>query len=282
MNDFMHTDDPEARAVLDGLVNAARAEQPGSRSMQRTVVALGLGAATATVSATATAAAAATAGKSVGAGLTAASIIKAAALGIAVGAVALGTAATTGMLSSEPEAPTRAAASSADVTSQARAHREPAALRPAQVAEVEPESEVAAEKPAPLGQGARQAAAGSARAAAAPSDGETEPVAQQAPASGGETSLGAEVRTLEAARSEIAAGRSPLAVAILDRYRREFPAGRLALEAEVLRIESLFRSGRAATAIGLANKVLAANPQSPLAARVRAIVRQPPAAEGAP
>ena len=83
---------------------------------------------------------------------------------------------------------------------------------------------------------------------------------------------------LEAAKSELSAGRAGAAVDALDRYGRDFPNGRLALEADVLRIEALFKSGRAAKAIGLANKFLAANPNSPLANRVRAMLRDPPGA----
>jgi outer membrane protein assembly factor BamD (BamD/ComL family) len=86
---------------------------------------------------------------------------------------------------------------------------------------------------------------------------------------------------LESVRSEISAGRAGTAIEILDRYRRDFPDGRLALEADVLRIESLFRVGRASAAIGLANKFLAKNPHSPLANRVRAMLRDAPGAAGA-
>jgi hypothetical protein len=109
---------------------------------------------------------------------------------------------------------------------------------------------------------------------------DSESIAAEARAPANATTLAGEVRMLEAARSEILAGRAGAAIEILDGCRRDFPNGRLALEADVLRIESLFRIGRASTAIGLANKFLAANPKSPLANRVRALARAEPALTG--
>jgi hypothetical protein len=287
MNDRSMETDPEARAVLDDLVRAARADRPGSKAMQRAVVALGLGAATVAAAATATgsaaaAATAAVAGKSAGVGLSALSIVKAAAVGVAVGAVVLGTAASTGMLSRGPEAPTEAAAVSAGVAPEGHAHRPKSGTAEANRNEAieQDHDEPAQANPALPAAGARPNAGSNRPAVASPVDGLQSP-AGQARAPSGEATLADEVRMLEAAKSEISAGRPGVAVEILDRYRRSFPNGRLALEADVLRIESLFRTGRASTAIGLANKFLAANPQSTLAGRVRAMLQDAPGAPGA-
>lgn len=65
------------------------------------------------------------------------------------------------------------------------------------------------------------------------------------------------------------------ALAELEAYRRDFAGGALAQEAEVLRIESLARSGRADQAREAATVFLAAHPDSPLAARVRAVSATP-------
>lgn len=62
------------------------------------------------------------------------------------------------------------------------------------------------------------------------------------------------------------------ALAELEAYRREFAGGALAQEAEVLRIESLARSGRADQARQAASAFLTSHPRSPLATRVRTVL----------
>ncbi|HHH27557.1 MAG TPA: hypothetical protein ENK57_04290 [Polyangiaceae bacterium] len=61
----------------------------------------------------------------------------------------------------------------------------------------------------------------------------------------------------------------------LEAYRRDFSGGILAQEAEVLRIESLARAGRAEQAQRAATAFLATHPDSPLASRVRAALAAP-------
>ncbi|MCC6554624.1 MAG: outer membrane protein assembly factor BamD, partial [Polyangiaceae bacterium] len=77
-----------------------------------------------------------------------------------------------------------------------------------------------------------------------------------------------------AAREALAGGRARAALAALDAYSARFPGGRLALEAEVLRIEALAGSGEASAATALARAFLAAHPASPYANRLRPIAER--------
>lgn len=78
-----------------------------------------------------------------------------------------------------------------------------------------------------------------------------------------------ELAQLEAARSKLKSGRSEEALALLDAYQRSAPRGALRLEAEVLRIDALSRSGRTELAKSRARAFLERHPRSVLAARVR-------------
>jgi hypothetical protein len=86
--------------------------------------------------------------------------------------------------------------------------------------------------------------------------------------------LRVELAQLDAARSKLASGRSDEALALLDAYDRSVPRGVLKLEAEVLRIDALSRSGRTALAQSRARAFLSRHPKSVLAARVRRIAGQ--------
>jgi RNA polymerase sigma-70 factor (ECF subfamily) len=81
--------------------------------------------------------------------------------------------------------------------------------------------------------------------------------------------LRAELQQLDRARAALAGGRASEALATLDAYARSTPRGALRLEAEVLRIDALARSGRSEQARARAAAFLARHPQSVLAARVR-------------
>lgn len=70
-------------------------------------------------------------------------------------------------------------------------------------------------------------------------------------------SLLEEVKQLDRARSDLAAERASLALAVLDDYERRFPEGQLALEASVLRASGLAANGRTDEARALARAVLA-------------------------
>jgi hypothetical protein len=86
--------------------------------------------------------------------------------------------------------------------------------------------------------------------------------------------LRVELAQLDTARSKLASGRSEEALALLDAYDRSAPRGMLKLEAEVLRIDALSRSGRTALAQSRARAFLERHPKSVLAARVRRIAGQ--------
>jgi hypothetical protein len=59
---------------------------------------------------------------------------------------------------------------------------------------------------------------------------------------------------------------------LLDAYQREFPRGDLGPEAKVLRIEALAKSGRKDEAAAIARAFLHADPSSPHAERIRALL----------
>ncbi len=87
--------------------------------------------------------------------------------------------------------------------------------------------------------------------------------------------LAAEVRILDAARSALAAGRVAEALAHLDRHAAAFSSGTLEGEAAAIRIDALVKAGAVADAERRAGEFLAAHPNSPLGARVRALVASP-------
>lgn len=84
-----------------------------------------------------------------------------------------------------------------------------------------------------------------------------------------ESSVKAELGLLEQARSSLNGGSPSSALQALSRYNERYPRGSLRLEAEVLKVEALAASGRIAEAARLADRVLARNPKSVVAARLR-------------
>jgi hypothetical protein len=115
---------------------------------------------------------------------------------------------------------------------------------------------------------ARPAAAGDARAAPVAARGarpsRTEPRNPRTAAT-----LTQELGALDAARARLAEGNAVGALALLDGYARKYPRGGLELEAEVLRIDALARSGRADAAHRRAELFLRRHPNSVLASRAR-------------
>ena len=83
-------------------------------------------------------------------------------------------------------------------------------------------------------------------------------------------SLTRELATLDRARLTLASGDARGALGQLDAHQRNFPRGRLALEAEVLRIDALAKVGRTTEARVHAQTFLRLHPNSVLATRVRA------------
>jgi hypothetical protein len=95
--------------------------------------------------------------------------------------------------------------------------------------------------------------------------------AAKADAKGSSSSaLAAELGALDSVRAALAAGNATLALGKLDDYARTYPRGRLVLEAEVLRIDALAKSGQAPAAKKRAESFLKRHPNSVLASRVRA------------
>jgi hypothetical protein len=92
------------------------------------------------------------------------------------------------------------------------------------------------------------------------------PAPQRAP------SLGREIDLIDAARAALSRGDSRGALATLDAYARIYPRGRLGMEAEVLRIDALERSGDTDGARRRAEAFLRHNPKSVLSARVRRLL----------
>jgi hypothetical protein len=88
------------------------------------------------------------------------------------------------------------------------------------------------------------------------------------------SALSAELNALDTARSALAGGNPSAALSDLDQYAHQFPHGKLGLEAEVVRIEALAKSGQTATAKKRAQAFMKRHPDSLLASRVRAYAEQ--------
>jgi len=88
--------------------------------------------------------------------------------------------------------------------------------------------------------------------------------------------LAEEVAALQQVRIALAAGQPARALAALDAHDRRFPRGLLGIEAEVLRIEALARSGSAGVASARARRFIDAHPNTPYARRVQAIAGEEP------
>ena len=81
--------------------------------------------------------------------------------------------------------------------------------------------------------------------------------------------LTAELAALDAARAALSHSDPAGALSALDGYNRNFPHGRLRIEAEVLRIGALAKSGQTEVARKRAEAFLRLHPDSVLASRVR-------------
>jgi len=103
-------------------------------------------------------------------------------------------------------------------------------------------------------------------AAPAPTPEPPKPAARPAPS---RAPLAGELAVLDAASAAVAAGNSQRALVLLDAYAKDYPRGRLGLEAEVLRIDALAQSGQAGAAAKAAQRFVERHPDSVLAVRVR-------------
>jgi hypothetical protein len=113
-------------------------------------------------------------------------------------------------------------------------------------------------------------------AAEAPSlaGGSAEPAPPAPRASAAETSrsLAPEIALIDQTRVALKSAKPNVALALLDSYRRQFPNGRFAPEANYLRIEALAASGNRKAAEALAHKSLDKGADGPHDKRIRAIL----------
>jgi hypothetical protein len=106
----------------------------------------------------------------------------------------------------------------------------------------------------------------------APAPSATHGAVSARPAQPEEPSLSLEIALLDRARAATASGEPARGLRLLDEYRTRFPAGVMASEAAVLRIEATGATGDVAAARRLAKAFLAAHPQNPYAARIASVV----------
>jgi hypothetical protein len=139
----------------------------------------------------------------------------------------------------------------------------PQAKAPAKLPELEPSPAAPANAAPPVAEPlAREPAA------AEPSPGRVPPAKVDSKTEAS-AALRAELKALEGARTTLASGNAQGALALLDAYDRGYPRGLLKLEAEVLRIDALARSGQTDAARRRADAFLRQHPKSVLASRVR-------------
>jgi hypothetical protein len=101
------------------------------------------------------------------------------------------------------------------------------------------------------------------RSAAAPAHAHRHALAAATP-----SDLRAEIALVDAARTAVGSGADDRALALLNRYDTSYRAGTFRPEATALRIEALDHLGRTVQARTLAQRFIAAHPDSPLADRV--------------
>lgn len=89
----------------------------------------------------------------------------------------------------------------------------------------------------------------------------------------GLASLAPELLLLDRARKLLDMARPAQALATLDAYDAQFPAGTLAPEARVIRVQALVRAGKRAQAQKVGAEFLVSAPSSPHAHRIRELLR---------
>ncbi|HEU4534250.1 MAG TPA: hypothetical protein VFS00_09030, partial [Polyangiaceae bacterium] len=85
------------------------------------------------------------------------------------------------------------------------------------------------------------------------------------------SALSLEAAGLEAARRALQGGDAARALALLDQLQREFPQGQMGPEALMMRLDAMVSRGDRAGAAAIARRRLAAQPNGPYAARLRAL-----------
>lgn len=254
------TDDPVrlldegGSGLLCALLSAAREEQPPGAALQRTLTAVGVGAAltahgasAAKVAGTARALGSATLGTAKGAATpTLVVVAKWLSIGALTGGIASSALyAVSGALAPPPPR----------VAPNATAEPAPAASLPPAATGVTNAPEI----PAPSTLATRPAPQVAA------------PVASQAEADPG-APLSAQVAALDSARQAVRLGDAARALELLRDYETRFPDGRMLPEALFLRLEAFTLQGDKSDAEAVARRILRVYPSSPHAARARAVL----------
>jgi hypothetical protein len=235
MTDFPPESLPEWSDEELALWKSARDDRPPSRSLARTLQAVGVGGAITTA---ASGAGAALSAAKAGVGMT---LVKWGAVVGLASAVAVGG----GAISRHSNAPR--AAAHADEAAPTAAVTEPALN--SEPATLEPEGAPA--QPVPTSTARLSTAARASSATASQPD------------------IADEIKIIDTARALLRQGRSKEALVELERGKNKS----LVVEATVLRIEALFREGDRARASQLASSFLSAHPKSPYAPRIRALMQ---------
>ncbi len=102
--------------------------------------------------------------------------------------------------------------------------------------------------------------------------GRSAPTRRPRGAGSGDSTLGAQVALLDAARAAALSGAASEALALTDRFQHQFPRGELAPDAEVVGIEALAAEGERSTLTARIERFLARYPSDPHAERVKALL----------
>jgi hypothetical protein len=264
------TDNPSSRLsereLAARLIAAGSRERPSSHSVERTLSALGLGAAALGASGAASAAAAPAT-----AALGASQVSTAFGVGTLIKFIALGAAGgllftvSAERLSSSPEVPSRVHARSPRALDSARAQRVPEPLQRRADARESPkiaQTPVGSVRPVTSGATAavdpRFSPVGSSRA--------------QSSSAPNNSLLAQEVAFVDRGRAAFQRGEFGTTLAVLEGYERSFADARLLPEVLYLRMQALDRSGQAGSASDLARRLVREFPNNPQAARARAIL----------
>jgi hypothetical protein len=89
-----------------------------------------------------------------------------------------------------------------------------------------------------------------------------------------QSALAAETAAIQSARAALSTNHAEQALHQLDQYQRDYPAGLLSLEAEVLRMDCEAKLGDQAAVSRAAARFLSAHPDSPYARHVQALLDQ--------
>ncbi len=234
---LIDTRDGLARSLLA----AGREDAPGSASMQRALATVSVAAAATAVSGTGSAAATATTGF----------WLKWLGIGATGGMLTMGAVQAVRPIVSQPEVPVATSAPRAVTPSRQSA-------RTAQVPS-DPEPVVVAVPP-------KEPTTPSSRASASAPNG------QPTRGAAGPTSLSQELARIDAARGRLSAGDPAGALAVLDRYARDYPRGRFGQEALLVRIEAHIAQGNCGQARSLGRGFLERHAKSALGQRVRSLL----------